>query len=206
MRTRHIAGLIALVVLLAAVIFVYWPGGGDPDSPEPARRLAAIAELRGSTDEKAVSTLHRLSRDPVPLVAVAAVKAIGAAPESNHQTLKQILTESDSGAVRGEAAAELGKCKQVKTEILTEVMRTDKDPQARAGAARGLSRRRDRGALEQLVAALEDGDPRVRLWAITAISRTTAMRFDYDAGKSPEQQQDKISVIKKILRDRFDFR
>ena len=58
----------------------------------------------------------------------------------------------------------------------------------------------------ELVAALEDPDARVRLWAVTAISRTTALRFDYDARVTPEKQRDNIRIIKETLRLRTSFK
>jgi HEAT repeat protein len=208
MKPIQIAGLVALVVMLVAVVIVYWPGG-DPNSPDPEKRLEAIIQLSGSTDEESVSTLIRLARDPEPHVAIAAVKAIGAAPKSSHVALQRILARPDnSPPVRAEAVAALGKCPKTNVEVtvLTKVLATDTDPQVRAGAARGLARRRDGTAMKELVAALEDPDARVRLWAVTAISRTTALRFDYDARIPPEQQQDKIRIIKETLRLRTSFK
>ena len=210
MRPIQIAGLVALVVMLVAVVIVYWPGGGDPNSPDPEKRLEAITQLSGHADEESVSTLIRLSRDSEPRVAIAAVKAIGAAPKSSHVPLQRILARPDnSPPVRAEVFAALGKCPKanVKVTVLTEALTTAKDPQVRAGAARGLARRRDRVALKELVAALEkDPDARVRLQAVTAISRTTALRFDYDAWTPPEQQRDKIRIIKETLRLRTNFK
>ncbi|MBL7221696.1 MAG: HEAT repeat domain-containing protein [Phycisphaerae bacterium] len=209
MRPRQIAGLVALVAVLAAIAIACWPGGGDPNSPDPARRLQAITRLSGRTDTESVNTLIRLTGDPKPHVAIAAVKAIAAAPKSSHVPLRKILARPDtSPPVRAETAAALGNCPKadVKITVLTEILVRDADPQVRAGAARGLARRRDKVALKELAAALEDPDARVRLWAVTAIGRTTALRFDYDARVPPEQQQDKIRIIKETLRLRTSFK
>jgi len=209
MRPRQIAGLVALVVVLVVIAIVCWPDAGDPTSPDPARRLQAIAQLTGKTDEQSVNTLVRMTSDPKPHVAIAAVKAIGAAPKSSHVPLQKILAKVDNNPpVRAEVVAALGKCPKanVKITVLTEALTQDADPQVRAGAARGLARRRDKKALKELVAALEDPDARVRLWAITAIGRTTALRFDYDARVPPKQQQDKLRTIKETLRLRTSFK
>jgi len=209
MRHRQIAGLVALVVVLAVIVIVYWSGGGDPNSPDPAMRIQAITRLSGRTDAESVNTLIRLTGDPKPHVAIAAVKAIAAAPKSSHVPLQKILARPDtSPPVRAEVVAALGKCPKthVKVTVLTEILVRDTDPQVRAGAARGLARRRDKTAMKELVAALEDPDARVRLWAVTAIGRTTALRFDYDARVPPEQQQDKIRIIKETLRLRTSFK
>lgn len=209
MTPRQIVGIVALVLVLTAIVAVCWPGGADPNSPDPRVRLQAIAKLSGQTDDKSVNTLVTLTRDPKPHVAIAAVKAIGAAPKSSHVPLQKILTQtSNSSPVRAEAVAALGKCPKanVKIEVLTKILTSDPDPEVRAGAARGLSRRRDKVAIKELVDALEDPDARVRLWAITAIGRTTALRFDYDASLEPEKQQKQIRSIKDTLRQRTSYR
>ena len=209
MRPRQIAGLVALVAVLVAIAIVCWHGGGDPNSPDPAMRMRAITRLSGRTDAESVTTLIRLTGDPKPHVAIAAVKAIGAAPKSSHVPLQQILARPDnSPPVRAEVVAALGNCPKanVKITVLTEILAGDTDPQVRAGAARGLARRRDKVALKELVAALEDPDARVRLQAVTAIGRTTALRFDYNAWIPPEQQRDKIRIIKETLRLRTSFK
>jgi len=205
---RQIAGLAALILLLGAIAMACWPDAGDPNSPDPERRLQAVTNLKGRSDSEAVKTLVRLSRDSKPRVAVAAIKMIAASPESSHTPLQEILAAPDiSPPARAEAAAALGKCpkKNVPITVLTQVLTSDADAQVRAGAARGLSRRRDPAALKDLVGALEDPDARVRLWAITAIGRTTALRFDYDARVPPEKQRDKIRTIKATLTQRTSY-
>ncbi|MBT3199595.1 MAG: HEAT repeat domain-containing protein [Phycisphaerales bacterium] len=209
MTPRQIAGLAALILLLGAIAMACWPEAGDPDSPDPEKRLQAIAKLEGRTDTEAVQTLVRLSRDRKPRVSVAAIKMIASSPESSHAPLQEILAEPDiSPPARAEAAAALGKCpkQNVPITVLTQVLTGNADAQVRAGAARGLSRRKDPAALKELVAALEDPDARVRLWAVTAIGRTTALRFDYDARVPPEQQRDKIRTIKATLIQRTSYK
>ena len=55
-------------------------------------------------------------------------------------------------------------------------------------------------AIPELVAALEDPDERVRIWAITAIHKMIARRFPYDAKLPPERQRHEIDRIKDYLR------
>jgi HEAT repeat protein len=208
MKPRQIAGLVALGAVLIAFVCVYWPGG-NPDSSDTNERLRVITKLSGKTDAESVDTLVRLTRDPKPHVSILAVKALAAAPKSNYVPLLQILDRTDNTApVRAEVVAALGKCPKpnVPVTVLTKVLTSDADAQVRAGAARGLARRRDKTALKDLVAALEDPDPRVRLWAVTAISRTTALRFVYDYRVSPSKQKNKIRVIKETLRQRTSYK
>lgn len=203
--TRHIFVAAVIAALLVAVVIVYCPGGGDPNSSDPQKRLAAVAELRGKTDQASLEVLRRLSDDSEPRVAVAAVNAISSDSGKSSRILKEILAGSPSGPARGAAAAALGRCKDVDGGILADAL-TDKDPIVRAGAAKGLARRREGAALPEVVAALEDPDARVRLWAITAVARTTALRFDYDAATDPRRQRDKIKFIRETLRRRSGLR
>ncbi|GAH31375.1 unnamed protein product, partial [marine sediment metagenome] len=160
--TRHILVAAVLAALLVAVVIVYCPGsGGDPNSSDPEKRLAAVAELRGKTDQASLEALRRLSDDSEPRVAVAAVNAISSGSGKSSRILKEILAGSGGGPARGAAAAALGRCKDVDGGILADAL-TDKDPIVRAGAAKGLARRREGAALPDLVAALEDPDARVR--------------------------------------------
>lgn len=200
--------VLVLVLTVAAVAF--WPDRADPNSEDAEERLRAIAQLSGRTDDESTNTLLSLTGDPKPHVAIAAVKAIAAAPRFSHAPLQRVLSRADSSPpARAEAAAALGKCPKadVEVSVLTKILVSKtQDPQVRAGAARGLARRRDKTALNELVEALEDTDPRVRLWAITAIGRTTALRFEYDAWTSPAKQQDELRFIKETLRRRTSYK
>ena len=176
MSAGQIAKSVVLAVLLIAIVMAVWPGRSDPNSSDPNERLQAIAELDGRTDDESIKTLVALAGDPKPHVATAAVKAIGAYPKLSPAPLRKILASKKE------------------------------DPQMRAGAARGLARRRDKTALKELVEALEDPDARVRLWAITAIGRTTAFRFKFDAFAPPAKQQNEIRFIKDTLRRRTAYK
>ena len=221
-----------LVALLVATVIVYLPGGeGDPYSSDPEERLAAIRSLAGNTDDESLKILRHLSDDSDRRVAFAAVKAIGkgAASESNREVLLDVLSNSTSSVARSAAAAALGMCPGADLRRLTETMLKHEDPMVRAGAAEGLaklpgkadnrsgskrpdkSRRPDRETvkarlkiiLPPLIEALSDADPRVRMWAITAIKRNTGMRFDYKANIDPAGQRDKIQAIENTLRPQY---
>ena len=200
-RRRRIAvGLIVVLGVVTAII--YWPGGPDPDSSDPDERLAAARDLAGRTDEGSVATLRRLSDDRQERVAIAAVGSLakGRTAARNRKVLVAILDESDSRAARSAAASAIGDCPEVDLKLLTRVLHNVReDPVVRAGAARGIGRRRDPAGLPQLLNALEDDDPRVRLWAITAIGRITALRFRYDAARPPSEQVEEIRRIRTTL-------
>jgi len=198
-----IAGVLAMVAVI-----MYWPADrGNPDSSDPGKRLAAVSALAGGTSESSVSTLHRLSGDVAPRVAVAAVRAIGAGKhERNRRILAEIVLKAERGQVRGAAAAELGGFQETDPRPLIAVLAGDPSGQARAGAAKGLARLRKGTAMAQLVKALEDPDRRVRLWAITALSRITALRFIYYAHRAPASQQRNIARIKQQLRLRCGYK
>ena len=210
-RNRLALGLlVALVVAVALVYyFTYFSGAGDADSSDPDKRQAAARDLEGRTDEASLKALHRLSDDPVPRVSITAVMSIGKGREHerNRKALTKILADKARRIVaRATAATVLGECPEVNARVLTRAMLVDDDAQVRVGAARGLAVRRDKATLPQLVQALEDSDSRVRLWAIEAIRRITAMRFRYDAEKPPARQRAEIAEIKKVLRLRTGMR
>ena len=193
------AGLAISLALSYAVMLLVTDDSADADSPDPERRLAAIEVLaERADDERAVEVLHRMSNDPVPRVARAATRAIGRGRrhERNRKALRTIIVEADCGAARGEAAAALGECEDVDPAVLTRMLAKDRDPMARAGAAKGLSRRRNRDDLPELLDALEDPDSRVRLWAITAIRKITALHFQYVAERPPSEQRKEIAKIR----------
>lgn len=202
-----ILGVFAAALAVVAVV-IYWPANrGDPNSSDPDDRLAAVLSLAGKTDDDSVRTLHRLSSDVEPRVAVAAVRAIAVVKrDRSRQILSEIVAKAERGAVRGAAAAELGGFQQTDARILIDVLAGDPSSEARAGAAKGLSRLRKAGAMDQLVKSLEDPDRRVRLWAVTALSRITALRFIYYADRDPQSQQQNIARIKQQLRQRCGYK
>lgn len=197
-----LAGLIVAVVLV--YYFTYFSGAGDADSSDPDKRQAAARDLAGKTDEASLKVLSRLSDDPEPRVSITAVRSIvkGREHERNRKALTKILADKARRSVaRAAAATALGECPEVNARVLTRAMLVDDDAQVRVGAARGLAVRRDRTTLPQLVQALSDSDNRVRLWAITAIRRTTAKHFRYDAEKPPARQRAEIKIIREAIRE-----
>jgi len=231
LESKLVMGVAAGVLISCVLSYAIFSGGDafdDVDSPDPVRRLAAIEDLAGRTDERSVKVLRRMSNDSVPRVARAATKAIGRGyhHERNRKALRAIAAEADSGAARGAAATALGDCEDVNPKLLARMLVNDRDPMARAGAARGLVRRWDRFAkpkrpgdelsqrqkavlaevrkvaLSELLDALEDPDSRVRLWAITGVRRITAMHFVYVAERPPSEQRKEIAQIRADIRRR----
>ncbi len=202
-----ILGVVA-AALAAIAVAVYWPANrGDADSSDPDERFAAALNLAGQTDEDSIRTLRRLSSDAEPRVAVAAVRAIAVDKrEQSRQFLSEIVAKAKRGVVRGAAAAELGGFPQTDARTLIGVLAGDSSGSARAGAAKGLARLRKAEAMDELVEALDDPDRRVRLWAVTALSRITALRFIYHADKDPPSQQQNIDRIKEQLRQRCGYK
>ncbi len=199
-------GFAALVVAVTAVLWlVHGAGGGASDlakSADPEERHKAVERLRGRSSEAARRTLRLLSRDPDRWVAVRAIRALGEdRSEANRRALTEMVTDRDlSARARGEAAATLGSFKDADPTVLTQALTSDPNAEARAGAAKGLVRMRNPKAIPELVRALEDRDPRVRIWAITAIHKMIARRFPYDAKLPPERQRGEIERIKAYLR------
>jgi hypothetical protein len=57
---------------------------------------------------------------------------------------------------------------------------TDPDPSVKIPAIKNAVRKKDRGAVKQLVADLESDDPAVRFYAINGLQRITGQRLGYD--------------------------
>lgn len=197
------------MALVAAVTVLLWlldaGGEGASDlakSADPRDRQQAVERLRGRGSDAARRTLRLLSRDPDKWVAVRAIRALGEdRSEANRKALAEMAADRGlSGRARGEAAATLGNFKDADTAVLTQMLAGDPNAEARAGAAKGLVRMRNPKAIPELVAALEDPDERVRIWAITAIHKMIARRFPYDAKLPPERQRHEIDRIKDYLR------
>lgn len=205
MTVKFKVGLVVLAILGVAAAWLYWPSGPDPNSPDVDERLEAVAELVGRTDEASLRTLGQLVRDPVPRVALAAVRAIGAGRgKLNKQALRKILAENDSGVLRGAAAEALGRFKDTDFRLLTDVLNKAESPAARAGAARGLERLRNPASADRLADALSDPDARVRRSAYVALGRITAQYFVFDAAAPPPTQAENITAIRRALARRGD--
>jgi len=193
-----VAALLALAGWLAYGFGCERRAAGLARSDRLADRLRAIELFRGESTDLARQTLHRLTKDKEIRVALAAVRALAAVPdEESCRLLGDVCRGSPSGDVRGAAAAALGKYQNTPTDTLAQMLAADKDPAARAGAARGLSGKRDRAAADALVVALErDDDVRVRRSAMAALHSLLGVRFLYRPEAPLSERQQAIRVIK----------
>lgn len=198
-----LAGL-GLVLMVAVVWMVMAPEpiAGDPTSSDPAQRMEAASSLGNRDDQDAVKTLVILAGDQNDQVAVRAVRSLGRQKtELSREALQNLLDSADKARIRGAAAAELGQYEDLDPSVLTNVLSNPKaEPETRAGAAKGLSRLKDRDAVPQLFQALSDPDPKVRLWASTALGKITGRRYMYYAEKPPSQQREVIEAIERSLK------
>ena len=180
--------------------------GGDLESAassdEAARRIAAARELADRDSDAARNLLLRMIDDSNPAVASQAVESLGIHRDpARREVVAQVLAERHRPVqVRAMAAATYGRFDHADPAPLIDVLGSGDDPLVRAGAARGLTRLRDPRSLPALVRTLEDGDQRVRLWAISAIHNMTTRRFPYDAAIAPAQQREVIQRIKDYMR------
>jgi hypothetical protein len=203
------ACVVGFVLLVAAVTAVLWwldaRGGaaiGLAGSSDREDRIEAADRLGGKGSAAATEALKRLARDADKYVAVRAIRSLSQnLSERNRDILADLAQDKTlKGKARGEAAANYGKFKDADPTVLTQILAGDQDPEARAGAAKGLTRMRKPSTIPELVRGLEDRDPRVRLWSITAIHKMIVRRFPYDASQPPQRQQYVIQKIKTYLR------
>jgi len=164
--------------------------------------MEAAQRLERESGAAARRLLRRLSANADRRVALKAVWTLSRRPdEDGRDALAEIAHDQQlGGEVRGEAAAEYGKQGGADAKLLAEMLRRDDDPEARAGAAKGLSFLADPNAAAALVAGLSDPDRRVRLWAITGIHKLITPRLPYQAELEPGRQQRQIEAIKDYLR------
>ncbi|MFP4053157.1 MAG: HEAT repeat domain-containing protein [Phycisphaerae bacterium] len=204
-RKLLIAGgvVVALLILAGALYFLQGEDlASKAKSDNPKDRLAAAEGLGERSDAESVSTLKDLTRSDNLRVAVRAVQSLGEKrSKEKRRILEEIVRSEKRGKVAGEAAATLGNYDDLQPKVLTAVLNSPQaDAEARAGAAKGLSRLRKKESVPSLVAALTDPDPKVRLWAITAIYQTTKMRFLFNASKPPSTQSQRIEFIRSELK------
>jgi HEAT repeat protein len=203
-----LAAVLCVLALLLTLRAFFWGGGsGDASSADARKRLAGVESLRGREDNAARQRLVALADDPDRRVAFQAVKAMGVnRDEETYQALLQIAKEAQDPQVRGAAYSSLGQYDQTNLDLLTGALQDEKEPLARAGAARGLAhklemnRQQGRAAIPDLYRALYDPDPAVRGWAITAICKVTITRFNYSATTPPEAQRDRLKFIEDYLK------
>jgi len=166
-----------------------------------AERLAAVADMVGSSDADDLEILSQLADDGEPRVAMAAVRAIGSAQgDLNRKALEKILAEHDKPAIRGAALAALGKFDTIDFHVLADVMLDHTaSPELRAGAAGGLGRLRNSQAADALTDALADPDVKVRHAAFNALGRATGLYFEFDPTAPPKQQARNVAAIRRQL-------
>ncbi len=198
-----LAGLgLLLIMAVGWMVLAPDPIAGDPTSSDPTQRMAAASSLGEREDQDAVETLIILATDRNDQVAVRAVRSLGRQKtQLSREALENLLGSAEKARVRGAAAAELGRYEDLDPSVLTNVLSdTQAEPEIRAGAAKGLSRLKDRDAVPQLFRALSDPDPKVRLWASTALGKITGRRYMYYADKPPSQQREVIEAIERSLK------
>lgn len=198
-------GIVAAAAAVGAGAWYLYSQAGQVDrlanSSRVKDRMEAAGRLERESGAAARRLLRRLSADPEPRVALKAVWTLGRRPdEDGLDDLAEIAHDRQiAGEVRGEAAAEYGRQGGADAKLLAEMLRRDDDPEARAGAAKGLSFLADPNAAAAMVAGLSDPDRRVRLWAITGIHKLITPRLPYQAELEPPRQQRQIEAIKDYL-------
>jgi len=200
------AGFAIFVLAVTVLLWYVAQGVGAAEdlagSSDPNERKQAVERLRGKKGGAARRVLSALSKDTDKWVAIRAVRTLSEnrSPDSRDLLQKIVQDQSYNPSARGEAAAELGKYKDVDPAVLTQALIGDTNAETRAGAAKGLTRLRKPETLPELVKALEDKDARVRIWAITGIHKMIARRFPYDARKPPHTQRQEILRIRQYLK------
>jgi hypothetical protein len=181
-------------------------GGGDlGDLARSSRltdRLQAAGDLARRDSDAARKRIARMVEDADVAVAVQAVESLGVHPRPEDRAiLERVLTERRRPPeVQAAAAATLGGYPDGDPTVLMDALRTHDQPIVRAGAAQGLTRLGDARSVPALSRALEDGDARVRIWAISAIHKMVLRRFPYDARRDPSEQREVIERIRDYLR------
>ena len=76
---------------------------------------------------------------------------------------------------------------------------TDPDPSVKIPAIKKAVWKRDRAAVRQLVADLDNDDPAVRFYAINGLQRITGERFGYDYYADEQRRQPAVQRWRKWL-------
>jgi len=199
-----------VILVLAGVMILGLSGVFGPSveslasSADPADRQAAVERLSERGTESSARLLSALAADRDPETARLAVRGLGQVQtQANLDALTRILDNNKlSKNARAEAGFTIGKFKAADPKVLTERLSVERepDPVVRAGVAKGLARMEMPSTIPQLSAALEDPNPEVRRWAISAIHRMVIRTFPYDADKPPQDQQAVIQKIREYLR------
>ena len=203
---RLAIGFLVVTGAVTALVWVFHGYGGSAtrlaESADREDRLRAIDIARRKTDGASRGVLFRLSSDGDLRVAVTATWALGDLPDTTSaEMLQRILSNKGRHPrVRGEAAAALGKFKKLDPGSLIRALTDERDPQVRAGAARGMLYRRNTKTIPALVGALDDPDERVRRRVIEAIHAMCVMRFPYHPELPAKEQPDAIRKIREFFR------
>lgn len=141
----------------------------DPQTPEAERSAAAIALVR--LGPAAVQGFLPLTKDPSSEVRLEAVRSLAALGNRvGLRALTDALEDADP-QVRRAAADALGDLKQTLSGVaLAKSLQKDVSLDVRVAAAQSLGRIESRAAVEPLIAALADKEPRVRLACAKALA------------------------------------
>ncbi|MDX1565529.1 MAG: HEAT repeat domain-containing protein, partial [Phycisphaeraceae bacterium] len=191
-------------------------GDGDADARALAAsdnhkdRLKAIEKLRSDKSDEGLKTLRQLATDDNTAVAI---KAMYVVSENPTPTTRQILTEqmkSQHGRIRGTAAYLLGRAEKLNAQELDQIkkqLKSDQDPQARAGAAKGLSnyiknssKSEIRSAMPALIKSLNDKDKTVQIWSLKAIHNSCSTKFEFDFDATPAEKAKQIKGIQDFMK------
>ncbi len=174
-------------------------GGAPPE-------LAQIETIRREKSSANVPQLTNWAAHENPQVARAAVVALGEIPGTEPRAALQKLAEPSSPPpVRAAAIGALaqGGSEAIDVPKLIAVMGSDRDPLARAAAARGLahySNPERNEALRPFLKALSDADPQVRSWAIRGVHNISVKRFLFDPTAEPAKQRQQVIFIENRLK------
>jgi hypothetical protein len=172
------------------------------ESPDPARRSAALDEARAAHRALSRALRARLCAESDPEIRAEAVEAVAEAFEEGAiSDLAAVLEKDESSEVREAAAAELaGFLDDSAFSPLARALVEDPDPAVRKAAAAGLSLLATPAAIEALtLAADSDPDPDARL-AIAEERDWAAAIARGDADPRPEAQRFREAVLEGLGR------
>ena len=191
------AGGVAAMLIIGALLAVYaFDDEGDAlaqiNSSDPQQRLKALDRLAERPSKRADAALVKAFDDPDPRVAGRAVAKVGNWTHRDGLPHVTRALRDPRPEVRAAAVASVGKLRlreEVNTAPMIKMLADARQPrEVRATAARSLGRMHCWEAMPQLVAALEDPDPRVRGQAGSAIRKILGVDFGFRA-KDPDRQK-----------------
>lgn len=166
-------------------------------APEaPTRRRATLALAERDCPLAVVRQLEELARtDPDDEVRQFAIEAV-AKQDGDPAVARELLETDDDQWVRAEAAVALDRLDRAAHEDYFERLLDDKAAGVRRNALISLTRIRGDDARDDLIAAVEDSDDRVREWATKLLGT-----FDDDstveaALKEVLEDEDEVDIVK----------